>query len=150
MKNKTLDLMMGQIEAWASAVSGRRPPAAQFQKVRTHCSGCKGRLPPPHTPGSRYCILCSPAKIHRVYMSFTKRGDTWHCTYREWDRTPLPRQLSFRDSAKIYEMSNRGHALINDVTRQALDRAIEIGHGAIWLYLTVDQYLALKVLHAKK
>jgi len=84
-------------------------------------------------------------------MSFTKRGDGWLCSFRERDlKTPIPRQLSFRDSAKIYEMSNRGHALINDVTRQALDRAIEIGHGAVWLYLTVDQYLALKVLHAKK
>jgi hypothetical protein len=78
-------------------------------------------------------------------MSFTKGGDGWLCSFKEWDlKTSIPGELSFRDTATIYEISNRGHALVNDLIRQALDRAIEIGHGAIWLYLTVEQYKALK------
>lgn len=79
----------------------------------------------------------------KVYMYFMlNRG--WHCQFLEADlKTPLPRQLTFSDSAKIVEMAECGGALKDLAARQALAYGVELGRGSVWLYLSNEQYLSL-------
>ena len=77
-------------------------------------------------------------------MSFIHQ-DGWHCQFLELDlMTPLPRELSFRDSRKISETARRGHGLRDEGARLSLDQAIKSGSGGVWLHLTQAQYQALK------
>jgi hypothetical protein len=77
-------------------------------------------------------------------MYFVSRG-CWHCQFLEDDlKTPLPRQLSFSDPAKIYEMAERARSLVNLESKQALDHAIRDGRGGIYLQLTEEQYRKLR------
>lgn len=77
-------------------------------------------------------------------MSFTYR-DYWHCRFLKWDlKTPFSRQFAFRDSGKIRETAKLGHGLLDESSRLALDQAIKIGRGGIWLNLTDKQYKTLK------
>ena len=110
------------------------------------CCCCKSMLPPPHTPGERFCSRClaerNPRK--RVYMFFMLRQG-WHCQFLEEDlKTPLPRKVNVNDPAKLFEIAERGGYRLNLEGRQAIDHAIENGRGAIWLELTPEQYAKLK------
>ena len=81
---------------------------------------------------------------HRVYMSFQCRFG-WHCQFLEEDlQTPLPRKLRFASPDKVVELVERGGGLSNLESRQALDQAIEIGRGGVFLTLTEEQYAKLK------
>jgi hypothetical protein len=81
---------------------------------------------------------------HRVYMSFQCRYG-WHCQFLEQDlKTPLPRKLHFTSPDKVIELVERGGGLSNLESRQALDQAIEIGRGGVFLSLTAEQYAKLK------
>ncbi len=75
-------------------------------------------------------------------MSFF-RSFGWHCSFHEMGRRKVLRRLTFRDSAKVYETTLRGNARSDKAAREALDLAIEIGRGGIWLRLTNEQYRAL-------
>ena len=110
------------------------------------CCSCSRSLPPPHQGGERYCAECSVSRTarHLVYMSFMLR-DGWYCQFLERDlKTPLPRKLSLKDVGKIYELAQRGNYSMNTEGRHALDHAIEMGRGGIWLELTDEQYAKLK------
>jgi hypothetical protein len=63
----------------------------------------------------------------------------WHCQFLE-DDTPLPRQLTFADDQKIWEMAKRGGFTLNIAGRQELEAALRKGVGGIWLDLRLDQY----------
>ena len=104
------------------------------------CSSCRTPLPQPHKPGSKQCEQCVGKYL--VYLEFFRCFE-WHCRFWEAGRRRLPRRLTFRDSAKIYEMALRGNARSDKAAREALDLAIEIGRGGVWLRLTDDQYRAL-------
>jgi hypothetical protein len=81
---------------------------------------------------------------HRVYMSFMDRKG-WQVQFLEADlKTPLPRKLHFTSSDKVVELVERGGGLSNLESRQALDQAIEIGRGGVFLSLTPEQYAKLK------
>ena len=81
---------------------------------------------------------------HRVYMSFQCRNG-WHCQFLEQDlKTPLPRKLHFASPGSVVELVERGGGLSNLESRQALDQAIEIGRGGVFLNLTEEQYAKLK------
>jgi hypothetical protein len=81
---------------------------------------------------------------HRVYLSFQCRYG-WHCQFLELDlKTPLPRKLHFASPDKVVELAERGGGLSNLESRQALDQAIEIGRGGVFLSLTAEQYSKLK------
>jgi hypothetical protein len=81
---------------------------------------------------------------HRVYMSFQHRY-SWHCQFLEQDlKTPLPRKLHFTSPDKVIELVERGGGLSNPESQQALDQAIEIGRGGVFLSLTAEQYAKLK------
>ena len=80
---------------------------------------------------------------HRVYMSFQDRRG-WQVQFLEADlKTPLPRKLHFTSSDKIIGLVERGGGLSNLESRQALDHAIEIGRGGVFLSLTEEQYAKL-------
>jgi hypothetical protein len=81
---------------------------------------------------------------HRVYLSFQCRYG-WHCQFLELDlKTPLPRKLHFASPDKVVELVERGGGLSSLESRQALDQAIEIGRGGVFLSLTAEQYAKLK------
>ena len=88
--------------------------------------------------------MTSQALRHRVYMSFQCRFG-WHCQFLEEDlKTPLPKKLHFASPDKVIELVERGGGLSNLESRQALDQAIEIGRGGVFLSLTEEQYAKLK------
>jgi hypothetical protein len=77
-------------------------------------------------------------------MSFMLSKD-WYCQFLEADaKTTLPRKLTFKDPAKLFELAERGGCNLNLEGRQALQHGIEIGRGGIWLELTEEQYRKLK------
>jgi len=84
----------------------------------------------------------------RVYMSFMDRKG-WQVQFLEKDlKTPLPRKLHFASPDKVVELVERGGGLSNLESRQALDQAIEIGRGGVFLNLTEEQYARLKTLRS--
>jgi hypothetical protein len=109
------------------------------------CYSCKIPLSTPEKPGERLCDRCQQAKAprRRVYMSFMLRDDCF-CQFLEEDcKTSLPRKLTFKDPAKLIELTERAGAM-NLEDRQSLEHAIETGRGGIWLELTEEQYMRLK------
>lgn len=84
--------------------------------------------------------------MHRVYMSFILLDEVgWRCHFLAEDlETPFPKRVTVRDPDKIREAVVRAHYGQDGEARQALDQAIEIGHGGLWLELTDVQYRALQ------
>jgi hypothetical protein len=56
---------------------------------------------------------------------------------------PPPKELVFKDTAKVREMARRGNGLIDKWDRDGFELALAIGSGGIWLRLTDEQYRAL-------
>ena len=82
--------------------------------------------------------------VHRVYLFFMLRNG-WHVSFLEPDlKTPLPLKLTFATPEKLLEMFERwGESkLLED--RSALEYAIQMGRGSIWLALSAEQYGKLK------
>ena len=82
---------------------------------------------------------------HRIHLHFMKRPEGWYCQFLEPDlKTPLPRKLTFAGPDKLLEMHERWgeKRLLED--RSALEYAINMGRGSIWLILTAEQYAKLK------
>jgi hypothetical protein len=76
---------------------------------------------------------------------FFQNRKGWQCQFLEEDlKTPLPRRITFDSHEKIREMARRGGATLNLETLHALNHAIEIGRGGVWLELTEVQYGKLK------
>ena len=59
-------------------------------------------------------------------------------------KSPLQRQLHFRDVEKIREIVAKVGNFANLQDRQALDYGLRIGRGGVWLQLTQDQYQRLR------
>jgi hypothetical protein len=82
---------------------------------------------------------------HQVYMHFMRRDGGWFCQFLEADlKTPLPKKLTFAHADKIRELARRGEAWGNLESKQALEHAIEMGRGGIYLRLTPEQYAKLR------
>jgi hypothetical protein len=76
-------------------------------------------------------------------MYFMLRGG-WYCQFLEADiKTPLRRKLTFAGPEKIREMYDRFGTEKKLEDRSALEYAIDLGRGSIWLSLTHDQYIKL-------
>lgn len=74
MNKKAHEISIRQILAYTRLGTGVKSPPAQPRQTGRYCSCCKGPLPP-HTRGTRYCILCHPgAKLHTVYVPV---ADDW-------------------------------------------------------------------------
>jgi hypothetical protein len=59
-------------------------------------------------------------------------------------KTPLPRTFTFADAEKPPELARRGEAWGSLESKQALEHAIEMGRGGIYLRLTPEQYAKLR------
>jgi len=106
------------------------------------CAVCSRSLPPPYTPGEKRCVDCGGNR--RIYRTFFLRR-AWSCSFLEEDlKTPLPKKLTFRTPDKILQLAERCHAFSTLETRQAVDHAIALGRGGIWLELTAEQYQKLR------
>ena len=84
-------------------------------------------------------------KRHRVYMSFVRNQERWHCRFHQDDlgKTPVSKQFVFASAEKIYEAARRGDGLLHPESCQALDEGISVGRGGIWLHLTEEQHSVL-------
>jgi hypothetical protein len=72
-----------------------------------------------------------------------RRG--WQCQFLLPDlKTTAARPVTFADPAKIVEMAERGGALRDLAAKQAMDYAINMVRGSVWLYLSEEQYTKLK------
>jgi hypothetical protein len=128
-------------------MGGERASGTRQRLAGQICYECKAPLPAPHHPGEHLCARCEAAKApkRRVYMSFMQRKG-WTCQFLEPDlQTSLPRELSFADVEKVRELAKRGGGLTDLESAAALDHAIEIGRGGVWLSLTPEQYARLKM-----
>ena len=63
-----------------------------------------------------------------------------------WLLTPLPRKLHFTSADKVVELVERGGGITDQESRLMLDQAIATGRGGIFLNLTAEQYVRLKLL----
>ena len=71
--------------------------------------------------------------------------ESWYCQFLEADcKTSLPKKLNFKNPGKIVELAERGGAALDLEARQAIDHAIRIGRGGVWLELTDEQYRKLR------
>jgi hypothetical protein len=64
----------------------------------------------------------------------------WHGINFRLASMPLPRKLTLDEPSRLFEMAERGGYCMNLEGRQAIERAVEIGRGGIWLELTEEQY----------
>lgn len=75
-----------------------------------------------------------------IYMHFVIR-DGCYCQFLEEDlKTPLPKKLNFADISNVRELTEKGRGFANLEGRHALDHAVEVGRGRIFLQLTEEQY----------
>ena len=83
---------------------------------------------------------------YRVLMCFSSIEERWYCAF--FDEAALyrrlPRRLTFRDSAKVYETARRGGANLADpATLADFKAAVACGRGKVWLDLSLEQRQAL-------
>jgi len=77
-------------------------------------------------------------------MSFQSQSG-WHYQFLEEDlKTPIPVQLNLVRLERLFEIAERGGYRLNLEGRQAMQRAIDMGRGGVWLELTDEQYRRLR------
>ena len=77
-------------------------------------------------------------------MHFMLR-EGWFCQFIEEDlKTPLPKKMTLKDPGKLFEIAERGGYKLTLENRHAIENAIAMGRGSIWLDLTQEQYAKLK------
>jgi hypothetical protein len=81
--------------------------------------------------------------MHRVYMRFAHRGDSWHCEFIQ-DGVKLLRTFTFATADKVAELAKRGGALKTLEDKQMLESGIMSKSGGVMLKLTPVQYEILK------
>jgi hypothetical protein len=113
-----------------------KPVAEIALRQNSSCGQSKERLQPQ---------TFRPTEPYRVYMSFVRLSDGWHCRFHQDDllKSPISRRFVFRRAEKIHEAAQRGNGLIDEESCQSLDGPVALGRGGIWLRLTEGQYSAL-------
>lgn len=127
-------------------MGGERSSSVRMRLAGKVCALCQASLPAPHEPGEQLCARCAAGKKppHRVYMHFQTRSG-WHCQFLEEDlKTPIRKKLNLVAPETLFEIAERGGYRLNLDGRQAMQRAIDMGRGGIWLELTEEQYRRLK------
>ena len=82
--------------------------------------------------------------MKRVFMTF-RFVQGWHCEFWEEDKTKLlPRTVTLRSDAKVFELAKRGGYTLDIVGRQAIETALRKKQGELWLELTAEQYRKLQ------
>lgn len=147
MYAKLLDQIMRRMQVQACGL-----PSKSASQARTlylsgkYCRSCLGLLPPPHTEGLHYCILCRPgARRHIVYVSFCRQPRGWECRFLEWNLIkPAGQSVTFRAPDSLMEMARRGGGLPYAHSVQCIASGIKAGQGHFYLRLTDEQYQKLQ------
>jgi hypothetical protein len=144
MNPKILDQVMRRMEAQACRTPSKGLSPARMQiRAGQRCIGCMGLLPPPHTPGVKYCTLCRPgARRHTVYVSFKRcYPDGWQCKFLEWNLiTPAGKSVTFRDERLLFEMARCGGGVPYAHSLPHIAAGIKAGRGTFYLRLTDAQH----------
>ena len=148
MNQKILDQVMRRMEAQACSAPRKGISPARMQ-VRSgqRCIGCMGLLPPPHTPGLRYCTLCRPgARRHTVYVSFKRcHPEGWQCEFLEWNLiTPAGKSVTFRDETLLFKMARCGGGVPYAHSLPHIAAGIKAGRGTFYLRLNDAQHKKLQ------
>ncbi|WP_263385544.1 hypothetical protein [Granulicella arctica] len=78
----------------------------------------------------------------RIYMRFEWMAG-WRVSFVDGEKT-LPRTLLFQSEDKIEAMAQRGGALKSLADKQALEQAIRMGRGGLYLELSHPQLALLE------
>lgn len=78
----------------------------------------------------------------RVYIRFEWLAG-WRVSFLDGDKV-LPRSLIFASADKLFEICERGGGLRDLATRQALEHAIRLRKGGMFLELSSPQLAALQ------
>lgn len=127
-------------------MGSERSSSVRMRMAGTICALCRAPLPSPHPPGEQLCARCNARNKppHRVYMHFQTQSG-WQCRFLEEDlKTSIPVRLNLIREKRLFEIAERGGYRLNLEGRQAIQRAIDMGRGGIWLQLTEEQYRRLK------
>ena len=128
-------------------MGGERASTTRMRQSGRICCSCRVPLAsPPANSRERFCDRCEAARRprHKVYLHFMANGAGWYCQFLEADlKTPLRRTLTFFDEEKIWELAKRGGAKMMLEDKHALEVALRMGRGSIWLFLTEEQYAKL-------
>lgn len=123
-------------------MGGERGSTTRQRLAGKICCSCKRFLPPPHTPGEKYCDRCKPT-LKVVYASF-ERKEGWEVIfYDSGTQQRLPVKLNLEDPQKLHDLGQRGQGLRDLAAKQALESAISNGRGGMFLKLTDEQYKRL-------
>lgn len=148
MNQKMLDKIMQRMEVQACHTPSKGLSPARMQiRAGQRCIGCMGLLPPPHTPGLRYCTLCRPgARRHTVYVSFKRcQPYGWQCNFLEWNLiTPAGKSFTFRDETLLLEMARCGGGVPYAHSLPRIADGIRAGRGIFYLRLTDAQHKKLQ------
>ena len=119
-------------------MGGERASITRQRLAGKICARCRSYLPPSDQPGERLCTACTPR--YRVLMNFVSVKDGWQITFLEHDcRTKLAMELTFADSDKIREMSQRNGSQVSaDIC--SMEYGISLGRGAVWLMVDQAEY----------
>jgi hypothetical protein len=132
------------IFAYYSPMGSERASTTRQRIAGRICAICSNPIDLGMWPsGERRCDRC--AGTHRVYVTFTLRGDAWVCSFVETDlKTPIGRVRQFGSAHKLRELIARTPTRFDLAGKQALEHAIQGGRGGLYLHLTDEQYKALK------
>src|SRR5436305_9455688 len=115
-------------------MGGERGSTARQRMSGRICCICSDSCSPiPTTGANRLCARCTEGRqrLRDVYMSFMLR-DGWYCQFLEADvKTPLPQKFTFATPEKSAELAERGRALKDLATKQALEHGIQTGRGGV-------------------
>jgi hypothetical protein len=144
MRNRSTDVYVSRLAVTLRPADFAGTDMTRRKRAGKVCSYCCASLPRPHSWGEKYCERCPPPEARGVCMSFTFRGDDWHCSFRDAGAgSPLPVHLALRDAGRLYLAAEHGRGIIDSEAKQAFFRAVDAGQGDIRLTLTVEQYQAL-------
>jgi hypothetical protein len=139
---KSIHSDMAHVFAYYSPMGGERGTTTSKRLAGQICCSCKNFLPPPHTPGERWCERCKPP-VKVVYMSF-ERMEGWRVVFFDSTTQQRLRVMNFMDEDKLVELARRGGAVTNLESKQAIERGISEGKGGVFLKLSLEQYDKLK------
>lgn len=140
MKEDVLRFYMALGARQSRALSSERFAASRHMGAGKICSSCKAPLPLPQTPVVKRCGFCHDK--HLVLMYF-RRCFEWPCRFTTEGKERLPRQLTFKDAAKVRELATRGNGLIDRWDSDGFELDLQLGRGSIWLRLSDEQYTAI-------
>jgi hypothetical protein len=131
------------IFAYSSPMGGERVSTTRQRLAGKICAICSNTIDLGMWPGGeRRCDKC--AGIRKVYMTYFHR-DGWSVQFLEPDlKTPVGRIRQLGSLDKVKELIARTPTRLDLAADQAIEHAITVGRGGMYLDLTAEQYQKLR------